>query len=72
MLAEMARRGIPVVIGADAHDPGRVADGFVDALDMLRETGYSEVSLFLNRRRQDLPIDPGAGESEGGRADRGR
>ena len=57
MLAEMAQRRIPVVIGADAHVPDRVADGFVDALDLLREAGYSEVSLFLHRQRQDLSID---------------
>ena len=57
MLTEMAGPGIPVVIGADAHDPHRVGDGFVDALDILQEAGYSQVSLFLDRQRQDLSID---------------
>ncbi len=57
MLAEVAERRIPVVIGADAHDPHRVGDGHIDALGMLHEAGYSHVSIFLHRRRQDLPID---------------
>ncbi len=56
MLGEMQQRGIPVVVGADAHDPHRVAANFEDALEVLSEVGYSHVSFFLNRERQDLPI----------------
>lgn len=52
----MAERGIPVVIGADAHVPARVADGYATALRMLRAAGYAEVSYFLDRRRQTVPI----------------
>ncbi len=57
MLGEMQQLGIPVVIGADAHDPHRVAANFEDALEVLSEAGYAQVSFFLNRERQDLPID---------------
>ena len=57
MLAEMQERGIPVVIGADAHDPHRVAANFEDALDVLAAVGYKSVSIFLNRVRQELLID---------------
>lgn len=56
-LALMQERGIPVVLGADAHRPSRVADGFETALEMLREVGYQEVSLFLERKRQTIPLD---------------
>ena len=56
MLVEMNRRGIPVTIGADAHIPGRVADGYEAALDLLAECGYSHVSLFLDRTRREIPI----------------
>ena len=56
MLALMRARGIPVVLGADAHRPGRVADGYADALRTLADAGYTEVSYFLDRRRQTLPI----------------
>jgi histidinol-phosphatase (PHP family) len=52
----MAERGIPVVIGADAHVPARVADGYATALRMLQAAGYAEVSFFLDRRRQAVPI----------------
>ena len=57
MLREMHARGIPVVIGADAHDPHRVAANFEDALDVLDEVGYTEVSIFLNRERREIPVD---------------
>ena len=56
MLREMQIRDIPVVIGADAHEPGRVADRFEVALDLLSEVGFSEVSVFLDRTRHPLAI----------------
>jgi histidinol-phosphatase (PHP family) len=56
MLVEMNQRGIPVTIGADAHEPGRVADGYERALDLLAASGYSHISLFLDRKRRDVPI----------------
>lgn len=56
MLGLMRARGIPVVIGADAHRPTRVGDGYADALRTLQAAGYAEVSYFLDRRRQTLPI----------------
>jgi len=52
----MSERGIPVVIGADAHVPARVADGYATALRMLQAAGYAEVSYFLERTRRTVPI----------------
>ncbi len=57
MLAEMKARDIPVVIGSDAHDPGRVAADFLAAMDMVAAAGYSHISYFLNRQRHDVPLD---------------
>lgn len=56
MLALMAERGIPVVIGSDSHTPTRVGDGFHDALDWLEAAGYETVSVFRERQRRDLDI----------------
>lgn len=50
-------RHIPVVIGSDAHRPERVGDQFGKALILLREVGYREVSFFLERQRQTVPIE---------------
>ena len=55
-LTLMRKRGIPVVIGADAHVPERVGDGYETALNLLRAAGYEEVSYFIDRQRQTLPI----------------
>ncbi len=57
MLVLMRQRDIPVVIGADAHVPQRVGDGYASALVMLQNAGYTEVSHFIDRQRQTLPID---------------
>jgi len=52
----MRERGIPVVVGADAHRPERVADRFVTALETLKDVGYEEVNVFLDRQRHPIPI----------------
>jgi histidinol-phosphatase (PHP family) len=57
MLREMRQRNIPVVIGADAHDPHRVAANFEDALDILSAVGYTHTSIFLQRQRRDISIE---------------
>lgn len=56
MLRAMCARQIPVVIGADAHVPGRVGEGFLEALDLAEACGYEFVSYFRDRRRQDVPV----------------
>ena len=56
ILGMIRRRGIPVVIGADAHRPERVGDGYATALRQLQALGFEEVSFFLERQRQVVPI----------------
>jgi histidinol-phosphatase (PHP family) len=56
MLVEMRRREIPVVIGADAHEPERVGEGFQEALDLLERCGYDCIAFYINRVRTDVPI----------------
>jgi histidinol-phosphatase (PHP family) len=56
MLAMMAERGIPVVLGSDSHRPSRVADNFIDALQHLQSAGYERVSTFEHRQRSELGI----------------
>lgn len=56
MLAMMAERDIPVVIGSDSHTPRRVADQFPRALENLQKAGFETVSVFRERRRTDFPI----------------
>ena len=62
MLAEMHARGIPVVMGADAHDPIRVAADFAEALDHLSAAGYGHTSIFLDRQRRDIAIEQARGQ----------
>jgi histidinol-phosphatase (PHP family) len=56
-LVLMRERSIPVVIGSDAHIPQRVGAGYPAALRLLREAGYTEVSFFLDRQRQSVPLE---------------
>jgi histidinol-phosphatase (PHP family) len=61
MLALIRERGIPIVLGADAHRPHRVADRYEQALTMLDELGFDTISFFLHRQRQDLRISDALG-----------
>ncbi len=56
ILDEILKRDIPMVLGADAHQPDRVGDAFGMGLDLLKETGFTHVSIFLNRERKDIEI----------------
>jgi len=56
MLALVRARGIPVVLGSDAHRPSRVAADFGPALRLLADLGFTHVSYFLERRRHELPL----------------
>jgi histidinol-phosphatase (PHP family) len=55
-LVLMRERGIPVVIGADAHVPERVGAGYPAALSLLERAGYTEISFFIDRERHSVPI----------------
>jgi histidinol-phosphatase (PHP family) len=65
-LVLMHERGIPVVIGADAHIANRVGAGYTAALCLLREVGYTEVSFFLDRQRQSVAIQDALESLSGG------
>lgn len=57
ILREICARQIPVVLGADAHEPGRVGDAYLEALELLKECGFTEVHYFLNRERIAVRIE---------------
>jgi histidinol-phosphatase (PHP family) len=57
ILQAMAERHIPVVLGSDSHEPGRVGERFADGLRLLQQIGFTHVSHYLARRRIDVPID---------------
>lgn len=56
MLRMMNQRNIPVVIGSDSHKPTRVGENFFNALQTLQDAGYHHVSIFKNRKREELKI----------------
>ncbi|MEN9632277.1 MAG: hypothetical protein RL077_681 [Verrucomicrobiota bacterium] len=56
ILSLIQERGIPMVIGADAHRPDRVGDGYGVALRRLAALGFREVNYFLERKRQTVTI----------------
>ena len=48
---------MPGLYAADAHCPENVAKGIPEALDILREIGYTEYTVFVGRRPQQIPIE---------------
>jgi histidinol-phosphatase (PHP family) len=57
LLARCRHYGVPVTLGSDAHEPGLVAGGFDQALELLREVGYREMAVFESRRRRLVPFE---------------
>ncbi len=55
-LAALAKAGVPVTVGSDAHQPEQVARHYDRASDLLCEAGYAAVQYFDRRRRIPVPI----------------
>ncbi len=45
-----------VTIGADAHDPSKVAYGFKKAADLLADCGFTYYTVFCGRKPQFLKL----------------
>lgn len=48
--------GVPVTTGSDAHDPAQVGRYFIEAEELLRSAGYTELAAFSGRTRQAIPL----------------
>lgn len=55
-LREAHRRGIPLLINADAHFPEFLTRDFQRARDLAREAGYSELVRYEQRQRYPVPL----------------
>ena len=49
--------GTRVTLGADAHCTENIAKGIPEALDLLRALGYTEFTVFVNRKPIQIPIE---------------
>lgn len=57
LLSWAAERGIGLTFGSDAHSPDRVGDGFVAAMRLAREAGFTHYQRFARRQRTAVPLD---------------
>lgn len=48
--------GIGLVISSDAHAPAEVARDFSKAIALAKAAGYTETTLFANRKRSSEPL----------------
>ena len=55
-LKEAFRRKIPVLISSDSHAPQEVGHEFSRALELVKETGYRELTAFRKRNKERIPI----------------
>lgn len=55
-LGVFLKEKVPVCVNSDAHMPGRVAQYFDEAYELLRYTGFTEMSVFEKRKRKMLPF----------------
>jgi histidinol-phosphatase (PHP family) len=60
MIVSLAReRDIPICFGSDAHSPGDVGADFAMALDLARETGYTDYFRIRRREKELTPLPRG-------------
>lgn len=45
--------GVPITFASDAHVPGRVADQYQNAVEVLREIGFSRWTVFVRGEAQE-------------------
>jgi histidinol-phosphatase (PHP family) len=48
--------GKPVSLSSDAHEPEWIGHGYERALELLRECGVANVSVFEDRQRREVPL----------------
>ncbi len=56
ILREAFKRGIPVHLASDAHHEDHIISGFRWGMRLLREVGYRQTSVFLDKTWQSVPL----------------
>ena len=51
-----AEMGVPVTLGSDSHCPEDVGRDFELSMDLLRESGYTHVAAFKDRKMKLVPL----------------
>ncbi|OLS13117.1 MAG: histidinol-phosphate phosphatase [Promethearchaeota archaeon CR_4] len=57
ILRKLARAGVGIVIGSDAHHPDLVGRDFIRALSLLKEAGFDELCEFSKRKCVRIPLN---------------
>jgi histidinol-phosphatase (PHP family) len=57
ILRDCHRRGIPVTLSADAHQPDHLIRDFDLGAERLASAGYTQVARFAQRKRRMEPLD---------------
>lgn len=50
------KKGLPVTVGSDAHCPEDVGYGLIEAVQLIKKTGYREIATFSNRKIKFVKI----------------
>lgn len=55
-LKSCRKHKVPAATGSDAHLPDQVGRGWKEAIEYLKEAGYTEIATFSRRRRTMAPL----------------
>ena len=56
LLRLAAQTGVPITFGSDAHAPEEVGMHFEQAVQLARDSGYTQCCRFIRRKRELVPI----------------
>jgi histidinol-phosphatase (PHP family) len=48
--------GKRITLGADAHNTESIASGIKEGLDLLRDIGFTEYTVYIDRKPVQVPI----------------
>lgn len=57
MLEEAIALGIPLTLGSDAHQPGKLGEHLDKARALLADLGVRHITTFRGRKREMVPLD---------------
>lgn len=56
MLKMCQEKGVPLILGSDAHKPEKIANNFIAAIDLLKSLGVKKMFYFKNKQLIDYKI----------------
>lgn len=56
LLSMCYKKGIPIVLSSDAHEPHQVGENYAASIKLAKEAGYKSLMTFKEGRRKEVEL----------------